>query len=114
MLRRWGLQRMSKKALQIIAIIGLIFMTAFAVFFTIGLYFRFKEPFNALSLFSLAIGAPMSCIVWFFKRREKNTQELLKKIKEEEEKEQEVQDNKETTKVDTEQNTEDGNNGQKN
>ncbi len=57
-------------------------MAAFAIFFTIGLYFRFKEPYNALALFSLIIGAPLACIVWFFKRREKNTQELLKKLNE--------------------------------
>ena len=76
---------MNKKALQIIAIIGLVFLTAFAVFFTIGLYFRFKEPYNALSLLSLAIGVPMACIVWFFKRREKNTEELIKKMNESEE-----------------------------
>lgn len=98
---------MNKKALQIIAIIGLIFMTAFAVFFTIGLYFRFKEPYNALSLLSLAIGAPMAGIVWFFKRREKNTEELLKKMEDGEEKDEEKE-----TQVDnkTEENNSNDNN----
>lgn len=74
---------MSKKALQIIAIIAAVFLFAFAIFFTVGLYFRFKEPLNALALFSLVIGAPLACVVWFFKKREQNTEELLKRINEE-------------------------------
>lgn len=71
---------MKDKGIKILAILGVIFMTAFAVVFTLGLYFNFKEPFNLLSILFLAIGLPISALVWFFKKREQNTQELLERL----------------------------------
>lgn len=56
-------------------------MIAFAATFTAGLYVSFKEPFNALSWLFLAVGLCAAGIVWFFKKREQSTQELLEQIK---------------------------------
>ncbi|NLC17410.1 MAG: hypothetical protein GX756_05990 [Clostridiales bacterium] len=71
---------MKDKGVRILALLGVVFMAVFAVVFTIGLYFKFKEPYNVLSMLFLAVGLSFAGVVWFFKKREQNTQELLDKI----------------------------------
>jgi len=71
---------MKGKVVKTLAFLGAIFWMAFAVVFTIGFYVKFKEPFNILSLLFLALGISFAAVVWYIKKREKNTQELLDKL----------------------------------
>ncbi|HEY8444318.1 MAG TPA: hypothetical protein VIL24_05935 [Clostridia bacterium] len=71
---------MKNKTIKIIALLGAVFLTAFAVVFTIALAVDFKEPFNVLSLLLLVLGIIMAAIVWYYKKREESAQELLKAL----------------------------------
>ncbi|HEY8419035.1 MAG TPA: hypothetical protein VIL03_01165 [Clostridia bacterium] len=86
---------MKDKAIRIIALLGAIVLTAFAVVFTIALATNFKEPYNILSWLFFALGLCLAAVVWYHKKREQNTQELLNAINPEnmEEPEQETEEN---------------------
>jgi hypothetical protein len=71
---------MKNKAIRIIALLGAIFLTGFAVVFTLALATGFAEPYNMLSWLFLAVGLSFAAAVWYYKKREENTQELLKAI----------------------------------